>query len=220
MPNLQRFDYPPDVLLVMVPGVNMRAADFHAYGLTTAVEQRGWRIAVATVDLELDAYLDGSVEVCLLDSIAEAQRAVGARRIWLAGISLGCQAILRCVRSQPDLAEGLILLTPYLASTGLIAEVNRAGGLRCWLAASGGRPKAERALLDWLAKTPSTLLPHMLLGHATRDRFAATTTMLADLIPADQVITVSGEHDWASWRALWHLMLDQHPFERQTAAAS
>jgi len=207
-----------DVLLVMVPGMGMQAADFEAEGLVGAVERR-WLVTVATVDPGLDAYLDGSIEARLLDGIAEAQHVAGARRIWLAGISLGCQAILRCVRLRPDLAEGLILLTPYLASTGLVAEVGRAGGLRRWSALNSGRQDPERVLLNWLAATPLAELPRIWVGRALADRFAATAALLADLLPAEQVASVPGAHDWASWRALWRLILERDPFQRPAAVA-
>jgi pimeloyl-ACP methyl ester carboxylesterase len=208
-----------DVLLVMVPGMGMREGDFVTEGLVDAVERRHWPVTIATVDPGLDAYLDGSIETRLLHAIADARHAAGSNRIWLAGISLGCQAILRCVRKQPGLAEGLILLTPYLASTGLIAEVGRAGGLRRWSATNTRRDEPESALLTWLAATPRSELPRILVGRALADRFVATAAIFEELLHPNEVTSVPGEHDWASWRALWRLILDQHPFERQAAAA-
>lgn len=207
----------PDSLLLMVPGMGMQEADFHAQGMVAAVERRGWPMAVAVVDPGADAYLDGSVETRLLDGIAKARRAAGVQRVWLAGISLGCQGILRCVRAQPDLAEGLLLITPYLANTGVIAEVSRAGGLRSWAAVNNGRNESERALLRWLATTRLSGLPRIKVGRALGDRFAATAALLAELIPAGQVVSVPGEHDWTSWSALWHLMLEQDPFGYRVA---
>jgi pimeloyl-ACP methyl ester carboxylesterase len=207
-----------DIVLAMVPGMGMQAGDFDTQGLNGAVAERGWPVAIATVDPGPDAYLDGSVETRLLDGIADARRATGATRVWLAGISLGCQGILRCVRVRPDLAEGLILLTPYLGSTGLIAEIVRTGGLRRWSIANAGRPEPERALLCWLATTPLTGLLPIFVGRALGDRFAATATMLEELLHPDQISSVPGAHDWASWRLLWGLILDQNPLARQPAA--
>ncbi len=201
----------------MVPGMGMGEADFHAKGLIAAVEQHRWPVAIATADPGIDAYLDGSVDARLLDQIAEAQRETGASRVWLAGISLGCQAILRCVRARPNLVEGLMLLTPYLASTGLIAEIGRADGLRRWAALNAGRDEPDRALLTWLATTPVPELPRIWVGQARGDRFAATAEMLAALLPANRVISVAGEHDWTSWTTLWRLMLDQDPFGQAAA---
>jgi pimeloyl-ACP methyl ester carboxylesterase len=209
----------PDILLIMVPGMSMDARDMETKGLIGAVGKRDLPVSIAIVDPGPDSYLDNSVEIRLLEGIAEARHATGSNRIWLAGISLGCQAILRCVRRRPDFAEGLILLTPYLASTGLIAEITRAGGIRPWSLSKADRNDPERALLTWLATIPLGDLPRILVGRALSDRFAATANLLADLLPADQVTSVPGGHDWASWRVLWNLILDQNPFERMAAGA-
>jgi pimeloyl-ACP methyl ester carboxylesterase len=209
-----------DILLVMVPGMGMREVDFHAQGLIATVERCQAPVTAVTVDPGPDAYLDGSVELRLFHGIAQAQRATGAKRIWLAGISLGCQAILRCVRAHPDAVEGLLLLTPYLASTGLIAAIVRSGGLQRWAAENRRRDEPDTALLTWLATTPTSKLPRMLVGHAQGDRFAATAMMLADLLPPGWVISVAGEHDWTSWGQLWRLMLNQDPFGQAAALTS
>lgn len=209
-----------NILLVMVPGMSMQATDFYAKGLVAAVEQRDWPVVIVTLDPGMDAYLDGSVEARLFDGIAKARRVTGASRVWLAGISLGCQAILRCVRARPEIAEGLMLLTPYLVSTGLIAEIGRAGGLQSWVGSNGGRDEPDRALLRWLATQPLSGLPRMLVGRALGDRFATTATILADLVPQERLLSVPGEHDWTSWRELWSLMLDRDPFEQRTAVLS
>jgi pimeloyl-ACP methyl ester carboxylesterase len=200
------------ILLILVPGAGITAPDFEAQGFIDAINQRGDGISVVAIDPGMDAYLDGSVETRALAAIDQARREAGAARVWLAGISLGCQAILRCMRRRPGLAEGLILLTPYLASTGVIAEVSRAGGLRCWAETPGVAETQRDPLLSWLAAGPAEALSRILLGYARADRFAATATLLADLLPAHRVASVPGAHDWESWRELWRLVLDGKPF--------
>ncbi len=204
----------PGVLLIIVPGMSMEVADLHTRGFIDSVRQRCRGVSIVTVDPGRESYLDGSVVSRMTDAIAEAHR-FAPGRLWLAGISLGCQAILRCAQTQPDLAEGLILLTPYLASSGLIADVGRAGGLRAWSVLNIGRREPEHALLTWLATAPPAAMPRFLLGRARADRFVATANLLADLLPAAQVTTVPGGHDWTSWSALWSLILDRQPFRPQ-----
>lgn len=207
-----RTDPDLDVLLVMVPGIGMTASDVGSQGLIGAAEASHRPIRIIVVDSGFDGYLDGSVETNLIATIARARDQFCPGRVWLTGISLGCQALLRCVKTQPDLAQGLILLTPYLASTGLIAEIARAGGLRAWSRANTGATEPERALMTWLAKTPMSALPSIFVGHAAADRFAMTAGLVAELLPADRVVTVPGAHDWASWKTLWQLILDRQPF--------
>jgi pimeloyl-ACP methyl ester carboxylesterase len=209
-----------EILLVLVPGMGMTARDFDSKGMVSAVAQFGWPVRVATVDPGPDSYLDGTVESRLLEAIAETQVAARGGRLWLAGISLGCQAILRCVRVRPDLAEGLILLTPYIASTGVIAEVTRAGGLCCWAHANLRRNDTERGLLRWLATTKPADRPRILVGRALGDRFVATATLLEEILPAEQVISVPGGHDWESWLLLWDVILQRNPFGLPAAITS
>jgi pimeloyl-ACP methyl ester carboxylesterase len=208
------------VLLAMVPGMGMCTGDLQARGFITAVEQRHWPVTITTLEPNADAYLDGLAEVRLLRDVEQAQRASGASRIWMAGISLGCRAILGCIRLRPDLAEGLMLLTPYLASTGLVAEVLRAGGLQSWADVNQGRDEPDRSFLAWLAATPPARLPQVLVGHALDDRFATTAAMLAGMVPEDRMISVPGGHDWASWTSLWHLMLERDPFGLTASVAA
>jgi hypothetical protein len=194
----------------------MNGAEFAAEGLIDAVTRHDRGVRVHVVDPGTDAHLDGTATQRLLDGISAAHRDAGAARLWLAGISVGCQAILRCVRARPGLADGLILLTPYLASTGLIAQIGRAGGLTAW-AGVAAEDTEEASLLRWLATTPHADLPRILLGRARADRFAATATLLAELVPPEHVASVPGGHDWESWRALWDLLLARSGFVRSPA---
>jgi hypothetical protein len=45
-------------------------------------------------------------------------------------------------------------------------------------------------------------------------------TYARGLLPAEHLLSVPGEHDWASWRELWSLMLDRDPFEQRAAVVS
>lgn len=208
---------PCKVLLVLAPGTGMTAADFFTHGAVDEVTRRGWPVTVAPVDPGLDAYLDGSVETFMLAAIENARQESGAARVWLAGISLGCQAILRCVRARPGMVDGAMLITPYLASTGLIAEIGRTGGLRRWAGLHGDTDDPERSLLLWLA---GAILPRMVVGEAEDDRFAATARMLLELVGEPAAVRVPGKHDWASWSALWRLALDRDPFGCDAAASA
>lgn len=194
------------VLLVMVPGAGIVAGDFAAQGLVDEATRRCPGLAVRAVDPGIESYLDGSVEQRLLAGIATVRCETGAARVWLAGISLGCQGILRGMRRSPGLADGIILMTPYLGSTGLIAEIAGAGGLRSWRPAS---PTPEAAVLAWLA---GARLPRTILGRVLADRFATTSDLLAALLPPEDVVAVAGGHDWPGWRALWPRILNREPF--------
>jgi pimeloyl-ACP methyl ester carboxylesterase len=211
---MQHVDAEPSLLLAMVPGMGIAASDFHDRGLIAELNRHHWPVMCTVIDPGPEAYLDHTLEARMLDAIATGRQ--GAKRVWLAGISLGCQAILRCVRARPDLIEGVLMLTPYLASTGLIAAVTRAGGLRPWARGPHPEDTPEQCLLTWLATAAN--LPRILVGHALRDRFKDTAALLGDILPPNRMIGIDGTHDWESWTLLWRLMLDHDPFQLQQTA--
>jgi len=62
-------------------------------------------------------------------------------------------------------------------------------------------------------------LPKVYLGYGTDDRFAAASQLLAERLPAAQVVTLPGGHDWATWICLWQHLLDQDMFSGDGKAA-
>lgn len=182
-------------LLVMLPGADMHADEFQANGFLDGAGPID-RIAVET---GVECYLDEVSAALLHDQVIAPARARGPVRIWLVGISLGGMGALLYARAHPDLIAGVILLAPFIGSRGLIAEVERAGGLRHWRAMDA--TTSERRLLAWLGGGEG--LPDMHLGYGIDDRFAAAHRLLADLLPAERVVTAPGGHDWPTWRRLW-----------------
>jgi pimeloyl-ACP methyl ester carboxylesterase len=168
------------------------------------------------VETGMECYLDGTSVPLLHDQVIVPARARGVQRIWLVGISLGGLGALLYARAHPDQVAGLILLAPFIGSRGLIAEVERAGGLRPWQLlgrpAPGGLETSERQLLAWLGAGEG--LPDMRLAYGTEDRFAAAHRLLAALLPDDRVLTMPGGHDCPTWRALWQDMLRADDFAR------
>jgi hypothetical protein len=44
--------------------------------------------------------------------------------------------------------------------------------------------------------------------------------MLAERLPRDRVVAAAGGHDWETWRALWHTVLDAEPFTKHMAVGA
>jgi pimeloyl-ACP methyl ester carboxylesterase len=198
------------MLLVMLPGANTRPQDLVAHGFVRALRERALPIDVVVPDAHLDYYLDGSLSRHLRRDILATTSGKNYRRTWLMGISLGGMGALLHARAHPETIMGIILLAPYLGATGTIAEVVRAGGLARWNACPLTIDD-DRRLLTWLKSFPSavTALPRLYLGYGREDRFVAASQLLAERLPAAQVVTVPGGHDWATWRCLWQTLLDQ-----------
>ncbi|MDB5361916.1 MAG: alpha/beta hydrolase [Rhodospirillales bacterium] len=185
-------------LLVMLPGAEMSAEEFRANGFLDGDGSIDGidRIAVET---GVECYLDEVSVARLHEQVIAPAHTRGPVRIWLVGISLGGMGALLYAQAHPDRIAGVILLAPFIGSRGLIAEVERAGGLRHWRALDVST--AERRLLAWLGAAEG--LPDMHLGFGIEDRFAAAHRLLAALLPAERVVTAPGGHDWPTWRVLW-----------------
>jgi pimeloyl-ACP methyl ester carboxylesterase len=203
----------PDRLVLMLPGAHMRAADFAAHGFGDALGARGWPIDALGVDADLGVYLDRTIAQRLHRQIVTPARARGYVRIWVLGISLGGLGALSYAQAYPQDVQGVILLAPFLGTTGLIAEVTRAGSLAQW---SPGdiASDPERAFLAWLQRSTWNVAgrPALQLGYGRADRFAPASVLLSAKLAASQIALDEGGHDWATWKRLWAKMMDMDLF--------
>jgi hypothetical protein len=115
---------------------------------------------------------------------------------------------LRWLCSAPP--ARLTAADPLAPRATLYAEIVAAGGPAAW--ARGRKAQAddqlEHDVWTWLGSGSATPLPT--LGYGLEDRFAESHRLLASLLPATQVITAAGGHDWPAWRALWLQCLERH----------
>jgi pimeloyl-ACP methyl ester carboxylesterase len=201
------------VLLVMLPGAYMSAEDFISHGFVAALGRYDWPIDVIAVETGIDRYLDNCIAERLNHELIMPALARGYRRIWLLGISLGGMGALLHAQAHPKTVEGILLLSPFLGTRGLIAEIAEAGGLRHWPGVRQA-PTYEQSLLTSLRQyqADDESWAKMLLAYGVDDRFAAAHRLLAELLPQDRVFTAAGGHDWETWTALWHRMLRSAPF--------
>ncbi|MGO8914982.1 MAG: alpha/beta fold hydrolase [Stellaceae bacterium] len=205
---------PERILLVMLPGIGIEPEDFAARGFVHALHARGLPVDIVAACPDLDLYLDKTIAADIDTAIVAPARAAGYKRIWLFGVSLGGMGALLYARAHLASVEGIILLAPFLGTPGMVAEVVRAGGLVSWQPGEIAANDGERALLGWLKNHVAALPPRPLLylGYARGDRFVEGHAMLADRLPAEQVLVTEGGHDWESWGRLWQQVLDKNPF--------
>ena len=225
-------------LLVMLPGAGHGADDFVRAGFIAELRERNLQVDVLAVDAHSHFYLDKSIVTRLHEEvIAPALVARPApASLWLLGISLGGMGASLYARAHPGTVAGLVLLAPFFAVRGTIAEVTRAGGLAQWQPGAVAADDEERLLLQWLkayrADMPADMpgdssaglanaAPAIRLGYGTNDRYAPASSLLEARLPAAQVATVAGGHDWDTWIVLWRQLLDRGLFagsEKELAA--
>jgi pimeloyl-ACP methyl ester carboxylesterase len=209
-----------DLALVMLPGAGDCAQDLVDQGFLGALRRRGIAADAWIADVPFDQYMDGSFAAQLERDVLAPIWSPGVR-IWMMGISLGGMAALSVARRHPGAIEGLVLLAPFLGTRGRIAEVAAAGGLRKWLPGALPPEDDELQVLSWLRdyRAGDPGLPRIHLGYGTDDRYAPASELLARELPGAQVVTVEGEHDWATWLSLWERLLDAGVPGAQPAAA-
>jgi pimeloyl-ACP methyl ester carboxylesterase len=206
------------ILLVMLPGVGIAAADFASERMVVAVHARVPDVDIIATRPDLDLYLDGAIAAALHDEIIAPAQAQGYARIWLLGISLGGMGALLYAAQFPGVVEGVVLLAPFLGTQGTVAELVRARHLAAWSAAGSAATALELLVLTWLQQYTAHRPPRpaLYLGFGRTDRFADGHRLLADSLAPDQVFEQPGGHDWDTWRGLWSQILDTAPFARHS----
>ncbi len=216
-PISARFDYaytePAPTLLLMLPGARDTAQDFFRHGFIDALRQRGAACDVGALDTHVDHYLEHSIVERLHHDVIAPLHAKSGQSIWLLGISLGALGCLRYARVYPEHIAGIIVLAPFLATRGLIAEVHAAGGLAAWEAGDIASDH-EREFLHWLKSVPLGQPPfnQFYLGYGVDDRFVLASKILAQRLPPQRSLALAGGHDWPSWRGLWQAWLARGNF--------
>jgi alpha-beta hydrolase superfamily lysophospholipase len=200
-------------LLVLLPGVNIRAVDFSAQGFVAMLQARGEALDLAILEPAIDHYLDGTIASRLLATVAVLRRA-HHRRLWLAGVSLGAFGALLAAAERPHTVDGAMLISPFLGNPGLIAEVKRAGGLALWQPGTIAANDGERRVLAWLKShlEATERRPALHLGYGRSDRFVDGALLLAAELPSRHIHVAEGGHDWPTWIRLWRCILDARPY--------
>ncbi len=208
----RRPDKPAPVLLVLLPGVNIHAEDFAAHDFVAMLRAREDVVDLLIAEADLDFYLDGTIAQRLEAMLAD--EAPRHRRLWLGGISLGAFGTLLAAAGGRIAVDGLLLLAPFLGTSGLIAEIERAGGFPSWRPRAIVNNDGERRVCAWLKTYVETQArrPILQLGYGNSDRFAPGCRLLAACLSPARCHIVGGGHDWPTWKALWTRIPDARPF--------
>ncbi len=201
------------ILLLMLPGAKNTTQQLADFGFIRALRERGLPVDVLALHAHVDLYLDRADIERLLHHTLDEVRTHGYRRIWLLGISLGGSGAMICATQRRPEIEGVFLLAPFLGTRGLIAEVEAAGGLRHWQAGVIETRDQERALLEKIRSSSinGKDFPQVHLAYGREDRYRGSSIMLSECLPQYSVTVMPGGHDWQTWIALWHALLDKRP---------
>ena len=198
-----------EILLIMLPGAGIEAADFATHGMIAAMQEHIPNVDIIVAHPDMGLYLEDGVTDILHNAVIAPAVARGVTRIWLLGISLGGMGALLYASAYQQNIEGIILIAPFIGTRGTTAEILRAGGLTAWHAENSNATVSEQRLLLWLQTHLATpeAYPKIYLGYALQDRFAPAHKLLAQQLPPERITTAPGGHDWPSWRTLWQQLL-------------
>ena len=190
--------------VVLLPPAYSAPEDFVEAGFAEAVRARRLDLDLSFVAPELRDVTDRTLIAAVLEEFIAPARAQGTP-LWLGGVSLGAYLALCCAEREPGALAGLALFAPYLGSYLITGEIARAG-LAAWTAPEGAEDDEERRIWRFLKNRRSQ--PQIHLGLGREDRFAERQRVLAAALEPGEVDTVSGGHDWPTWRRLWDNFLD------------
>ncbi len=195
-----------DTLLVFLPGVKDRARVFDDQGFVAQVRDHGVRADVLLADAHSGYYIDGTFLRRLhLDILTPARRRQ-YRRIILIGVSMGAYGALRYAITYPHELAEIVLVAPFLGAGPFDKKLADAGDedfslTRGWIDKyPAAATEEERANAGY---------PRIVLAFGSGDLFAKSDREIAAQLPAEDVVTTGGLHDWGTWKKLFAALLDR-----------
>jgi pimeloyl-ACP methyl ester carboxylesterase len=206
-------------LLVLLRGLGGGNTIFAEEGIIDEIRHRGLPFDVVAPDVHYGYYRSQTSEVRLKEDIIDPARRQGYEHIWLAGFSMGGLGCLLYLRSHPDDVDGVLLTSPFLGGASIHEEIRRAGGVTAWQQASGDPQDWERIIWSWIKNYDRATTPPIWLGYGESDKITADgPPLLATVLPAERVFTVPGNHNIATFKAIFLRHLDT--LARQSAPAA
>jgi pimeloyl-ACP methyl ester carboxylesterase len=203
-----------EILIVFLPGRGDTASHYIDNGFPAAVREKNLPVDMVSVDAHIGYYMKEILVERLAADIIQPAIVQGYKNIWLVGISMGGIGALLYAQQHPDHITGIVAIAPYLGDNKILDEVAAAGGLSDWPARPVKGMDYQRKLWIWLkgyvidpGSRPSL---HLLYGK--QDHLVKGHRLLLDVLPAERVIAIDGDHKWISWKILWAELLQESPF--------
>jgi esterase/lipase superfamily enzyme len=193
------------VLVVLLPTIGGKGYHYERKGFLDAVWERELEASMEVVDVKPTLYLGSRIVELLKTEVIEPAKAKGYEDIYLIGTSLGGYGALLYVSKYPEDVAGIVILAPFIGGDSTSRAIEKAGGLDTWedcpFLAWTYACNLWKSLKDYVSDSRNQ--SKIVLGFGREDKFANQCRVLADVLLPEQVFTVSGGHDWATWKRLW-----------------
>ena len=120
--------------------------------------------------------------------------------------------------TYPGEVTGVLVLAPYLGRETLVQKIRTAGGVERWQSSREMYDKADSdseaqfTALIWSRlngyEDRKRTIGRVYLGFGNQDRFNTIDSIFGDMLPAGQVFTAKGGHDWSTWNLLGERMIN------------
>jgi hypothetical protein len=191
--------------VVLLPGLGGKGSHYETQGFLDEVWERGFEATMEVVDVKPTLYLGSRIVERLKTEVIEPAKAEGFEDIYLVGTSMGGHGVLLYATKYPEDVAGIVILAPFISGEVASEAIDEAGGLDTW---------EDCPFLGWkhtcnLWKALKVYVSDarnqrkVVLGFGTEDIFLDQCRILADVLLPEQVFTVSGGHDWPTWKKLF-----------------
>ena len=192
-------------LVVLFPTMGGKGSHYETQGFLDEVWERGFEAGMEVVDVKPSLYLGSRIVELLKTEVIEPAKAEGYEKIYLVGISLGGHGALLYATKYPEDVDGIVILAPFIGGDRASGAIEEAGGLDIWedcpfLALTYGC-NLWKSLKLYVSDSSNQR--KVVLGFGREDKFVNQCRVLADVLLPEQVFTVSGGHDWTTWKKLW-----------------
>lgn len=197
-------------LIVFLRGRGGSHQSFSRAGWVDAVRSHGMNFTVVAPNTHFGYYRERTLVGRLRDEVVAPVCCEDQQELWLVGVSMGGLGALLYLREESEDVSGVVLISPFLGSENLTAEIEAAGGLRAWDPGEPREDEWDRDLWLWLkvfSAEPGT--PPLILAFGEEDRYEASHRLLAAVLPPERVITKPGGHHNRVFTELWLAVLDR-----------
>jgi len=157
------------------------------------------------VDVKPSLYLGSRIVELLKTEVIEPAKAEGFEEIYLVGISLGGHGVLLYATEYPEDVDGIVILAPFISGDVASEAIDESGGLETWedcpFIAWTHACNLWKSLKVYVSDPKNQ--KKVVLGFGTEDIFVNQCRILTDVLLPEQVFTVPGGHDWATWKKLF-----------------
>jgi len=197
-------------LIVFMRGMGGSHRSFEKEGLVEDIRNRRMPYDMIAPNAHWGYYMGRTLNSRLKADVIDPAKSAGYKEIWLIGFSMGGLGALLYMQEHPEDIQGIYLISPFLGFGWVEDEIAEAGGLRQWEPGEyDPEDDWQRMLWHWLKdEIADNRDANIYLSYGTDDPYVKGQQLLAQILPSERVNAIAGGHDYATFRKLWHILLD------------